>query len=425
MTDRLYTSTTNTVTDGQRDGTDRHSLSTPDIGRESKEMRLEPAPAFSVSAAAPRARTDHLFLIADDLTGALDTAAQFARRERPIDVLWNLPSVPVTGDIALTSGSRELDPEAARTTVARRLVAAPQGPSARAFMKIDSLLRGNPVSELAVWLEHFQPRSTIIAPAFPAQGRVTRDGLQCVAVTGGWEPCATDLVAGIESLQRRVTRCRPGDAVPEGLSIWDAETDADLRLIVANACALEGRLLWCGSAGLAQALAVPKTESAARHIPLARPILGLIGTDHAVTAGQLATCADFVVRIETGDGDDAKCVADALDRRGIALVQPVLASGLARDSAAQDIESILGTLANRLTAPATLLVSGGETLQALCRALGAQKLVVTGEVSPGIPLSHMVGGRFDGVTVISKSGAFGAPDLFQRLLDAASDQRPL
>jgi uncharacterized protein YgbK (DUF1537 family) len=36
---------------------------------------------------------------------------------------------------------------------------------------------------------------------------------------------------------------------------------------------------------------------------------------------------------------------------------------------------------------------------------------------PGVPVSRIGGGLWDGVRLISRSGAFGAPDFLARLLD--------
>jgi D-threonate/D-erythronate kinase len=69
-----------------------------------------------------------------------------------------------------------------------------------------------------------------------------------------------------------------------------------------------------------------------------------------------------------------------------------------------------------LVPPGTLIVSGGETLKGLCISLGTQSLLVAGEVAPGLPRSVMRGGRWDGVEIVSKSGAFGPPALWRDLL---------
>jgi uncharacterized protein YgbK (DUF1537 family) len=62
------------------------------------------------------------------------------------------------------------------------------------------------------------------------------------------------------------------------------------------------------------------------------------------------------------------------------------------------------------------VVSGGETLHSLCDAVGATGLLVQGRLVPGVPCSVMVGGKWDGVAVVSKSGAFGPPDLLRSLI---------
>jgi uncharacterized protein YgbK (DUF1537 family) len=66
--------------------------------------------------------------------------------------------------------------------------------------------------------------------------------------------------------------------------------------------------------------------------------------------------------------------------------------------------------------PGTLIVAGGETLRGLCIALGATALEAVGQIEPGLPRSVLRGGRWDGVDVVSKSGAFGGPNLWRDLL---------
>lgn len=66
--------------------------------------------------------------------------------------------------------------------------------------------------------------------------------------------------------------------------------------------------------------------------------------------------------------------------------------------------------------PGTLIVSGGETLRALCIALAADRLDVDGEIEPGVPTSVLRGGAFDGQRIVSKSGAFGGDDFLARIL---------
>ena len=63
-----------------------------------------------------------------------------------------------------------------------------------------------------------------------------------------------------------------------------------------------------------------------------------------------------------------------------------------------------------------MIVAGGETLRNLCSALNVTALSITGQAAPGLPRSTIVGGPWQGTTVISKSGAFGGPTLWRDLL---------
>ena len=68
-----------------------------------------------------------------------------------------------------------------------------------------------------------------------------------------------------------------------------------------------------------------------------------------------------------------------------------------------------------------LVVIGGDTLYRLCQAMGADSLAAIGEWSPGVPVSRIVGGAWHGAALISKSGAYGDPDLLTRILDNAME----
>ncbi|MGE4529050.1 MAG: four-carbon acid sugar kinase family protein [Rhodospirillaceae bacterium] len=349
-----------------------------------------------------------LRLVADDLTGALDTAARFAA-DAPVPVYWEPPRA-VAGAVAIDSGTREMPREAARARVAAIAAALPKDPDALFYAKLDSLLRGHAAAEIAAWIGALRPAACLIAPAFPYQGRITRDARQIARDGDAWAPVPADLAADLADEGLIVQRRRAGETAPTGISLWDAETDADLAAIAAAGRALPGPVLWCGSGGLAAALAGSAPADGGLPAALPRPLLGLFGTDHPATAAQLAACGAPVIPPSAGD------VAARLFSEGLALVRSSLPAGLSRETAARRIAAAFADLANHLPPPATLLVSGGETLRALCGALAARRLDLTGQILPGIPRAVLRGGRWDGVGVVSKSGAFGAPELLRDLL---------
>ena len=355
-----------------------------------------------------------LRLLADDLTGALDSAAAFAPAFGAQRVVWRSESREAA---AISTGAREAGAqEAARRMGALAPFLAP-APGRVSFHKLDSLLRGHAGAELCAILDRVDFARVIVAPAIPFQGRATRAGRQWAREGESWRMVGEDVAATLAAAGRPVALCKPGDAPPPGVSLWDAGTDADLSAIVAAGRAAGGSILWVGAAGLAAALAAPRDASFACAAPAA-PLLGLVGANHPVMLGQLAAIAPARVAI----GEDAEASAAALAARlaamGAAFAVADLPVDMARDDARATIARRFAALLARLDPPAALFVSGGETLADVVDALGVEALDVVGAFEPGVPVSRLVGSRRDGLTLFSKSGAFGAPDLLRRLVES-------
>lgn len=304
-----------------------------------------------------------LRLLADDLTGALDSAARFVPLTGRLPVLWD--AAAKVESAAFDSGTRDLSEDATFGRI-EGFATLLDGADI-AFKKIDSLLRGHVALELTASRRLFD--HCVLAPAFPFQGRITRGGRQLFRSGDTWRDT--------------------GVALPD---MRDAETDADLDAIVAGGRALAGRVLWCGTGGLAGALA--------NHLPvprpaLPRPILALIGSDHPVSRGHIAAVPNH---------------------RRAAVVACDLPAGTDRSAARQQIRATFAARLRQADRPGTLFVTGGETLRDLCIDLGATHLEVDGELEPGVPTSLLCGGPWDGQRIVSKSGAFGDAGFLARLL---------
>lgn len=351
-----------------------------------------------------------LRLMADDLTGALDTAAEFVACTGPIDVRWDEPLYAQSStSLAIDSGTRERSLTEAVAKVAQLAPALVDGDIS--YKKVDSLLRGHVMAELAACWRLGAWDHCVVAPAFPYQGRVTRAGVQHTRMpSGAWSEVADLEMLAAGSGLAVVT----GQAsLQNGIQIFDAETDEDLARIAALGRAARGRVLWCGSAGLAQALVGRAHRSASI---LSRPFLGLFGSDQPVTARQLAACGDQWMPLPDGGAHSARALAEKLEHDGAALASFDLPAGITRAEAASRIAVALSSLLRRLPRPNTLAVAGGETLRAICAAMGATSIEATGQIEPGLPLSMMRGGAWDGVRIVSKSGAFGPDTLWRDLL---------
>jgi D-threonate/D-erythronate kinase len=315
--------------------------------------------------------------------------------------------------LAVDTGTRECDRVKSAAIVGRLVPLLREG--RLAYKKVDSLLRGPWAAELATCLRSELWTSCIVAPAFPYQGRRTLNGQQYArAQDGDWSRVGDNLLKQLKSEGINAGLGRFDADLTEGVHVFDAENDHDLDRVAAIGRRASQPILWCGSGGLAGALVRGSNASASSR--LCGPVLGLFGSDHPVTAAQLAACGPAVIAVSDDDRDNAARVERKLAADRVALVKFELAPGSSRGEAALRIARTSTSLVAALDPPGTLIVVGGETLRALCVALDATALRVTGRIRPGLPRSIIQGGRWAGVDVISKSGAFGEIDLWRTLL---------
>jgi uncharacterized protein YgbK (DUF1537 family) len=355
-------------------------------------------------------------LLADDRTGAIDTAVRFVPLAGPLLVQWDLAkALSSTGSLAFDLGTRELSD--ARSTELATSAAALLHDADLAYLKCDSLLRGSLAQEIVACLnaQHFD--HCVIAPAFPAQRRITRDGRQWAAAHGSdeWQLAGPDLAAQLGVFGFSVAKCRAGDRAPPGVSLWDAETIEALQQIVAEGRRLSGRVLWCGSAGLAEAIAGAEPL---RIEMIGSPLLALVGTDHPVTLRQLSEVEPYRVVFDPEHAAGIAAIEAQLEK-GAVVVTVHMPDVPHRHLAARRIGESFTNLLAQLPQPGALFVTGGETLSHVCAALGTEALQVQGEIEPGIPVSLLKGRKWQGVRVISKSGAFGNEGLIRRLISLA------
>ena len=175
--------------------------------------------------------------------------------------------------------------------------------------------------------------------------------------------CFTDSdfppVALAEWLRAPCASIRPGaiaGAVASGARLIsvDAGCDGDLDRIAAEILALDRRILWAGSAGLASALAraFPKRTDPVEPAFTPGPVLFAIGSDHPVTVAQQAALlaalpSQPVLSVPRG------LIEPEQVRRRIAEVRP-----------------------------AALVLSGGDTAALVCRALGVKRSSCAMKFSP-------------------------------------------
>ena len=421
-------------------------------------------------------------VIADDLTGAADCAVAWAGHGlRSMVVLGTAGCVDGDAEVAaaevaaaevaaaevaaaevlaVDANTRLMGSGQAAAETARLMRAGALGETALVYKKIDSTLRGNVAVELAAALDARRATAAdgerivvVLAPAFPANGRTTVNGLQLVRgrrleETGLWQfeatPARSSIAellgearlrtalveletvrSGDEALQSAMTRT----AQEADVLVCDAETDTDLYAIACASMSLGPGTIWAGSAGLAYQL--PRAvEGARERAQWARsrlaegPALFVAGSGSSISREQVRVLESwsnaFVARIapaallareasaEWGAHRSALERALSAGREAVVMpeAEPVLEGQGPRLAAA--LAELVRPLAERVGA---LVATGGETARAVFEAWGIGALRIMGEVEPGLPYSVAAGWR-RALPVLTKAGGFGRAETF-------------
>ena len=292
----------------------------------------------------------HIAVVADDLTGAGDTAVQFLRAGWSTEL--QLDAAPPNAEVvAVSTDSRALPADRAASAAAEAVRRLRDAGVARLYKKVDSTLRGPLRAEIDAVLDAWSPDAVaVVCPAFPATGRIVRDGVLLVdGVEVHRTAVGTDPVTPVSESRIAVllgaghVRLTGDDARADAellraagpVVVADAETDEDLARLAAAVTALGPDAVPVGSAGLAARLArswAPEAEPA--------PALVVVTSLHQTARGQVEElAADERTRIEQpspGDlADDAAWrawsarVLDGFDATAArtALVAPRTATG--------------------------------------------------------------------------------------------------
>lgn len=404
-----------------------------------------------------------LFILADDLTGALDTSVQFAAQGVStlvvIDEAFDFGGHEGTESVLVMSiATRHVEnSEAYRRVydVSRRAVEAG---IPYLFKKTDSILRGNVASELVAMMDASGAMRLDFLPAFPALGRTTVNGEQLLdghpihetvfgsdllePVTNSFIP---DIISQVSDIRCNVIRSGESAQVLEEkhINIYDAETDEDLRRIVSGLYRENALRVMAGCAGLGSVLhdTLPlKDRIAPRDEPRGK-LLVVCGTVNPITRKQLdyaqshgfsrvtlspdqkfsrsALSQDLIIHLMQLHKAETPVILDVAED-----LRANCEANCTKEAAAKETRDVvagnLGWLVRELWqrgVRATLMVTGGDTLLAVLEALNCREIHPIREIRPGVVLSECTS-EGQRLPVISKSGGFGARTL---LIDIAEE----
>lgn len=353
--------------------------------------------------------------LADDLTGAAACAGELGAVIVPWDPAGNRSDGP---RVVVDCASRTLTASAAAARLTEVLGTFEGARARRLYKRIDSRLRGNVASELAVLGRAGRP--LVLAPAAPSLGVTTAGGVQLAAGEpvdraprhGEPGPGSARLATlvpgevaelGLEDVRSDGLAAVIASALGAGRSVvCDAETAGDLEAIGRAAASISG-CVPVGSYGLAAPWAAASEERAR-----APGVLVVVGSPRPEARAQVEMLAT---------GGIAACRLAAAGpslRAGRDVLLDVTAAG-------QKPGAVLRTVLARVR-PAGLVLVGGELASEVTRGCGAEAAAVVGEPWPATALVRFEGGLLDGIPGIVKSGALGGP---HRLVEAVSLLRSL
>jgi len=346
--------------------------------------------ATHVQVAAPR--FDRVRILADDLTGACDSAAAFLAGGHEVRVwLGPVGQGEATESVqAFNTASRGLEADQAAEAVSRAAAAMCGGEHTLWFKKVDSAGRGAIAAEVLAAHEALGTRAILFAPSFPAAGRTVRGGVLRVCdasgiffeIPLGLQFQGIALTANISEVSQII----PALAAKATVLVCDASTQGELEKLAAVD---EPGLLYAGSAGFAKALASVYSSAVGapkESVPRAARAMTICGSPHRVTQMQMAHLADKLP-----------------DH------QPLhVAPGTNRE------EAVLKRFERH--DPQALILTGGDTALLALTALGANSILLRGELADGIPWGVVQGGLADGRIVITKSGGFGTADSLTQIV---------
>ena len=421
-----------------------------------------------------------LLIVADDLTGGLDTGVQFTRQGITVRVVvdpdpsgkWTRTAAQV---LVAVSETRHMPPGDAYETVYRIISAGRQAGIPYFYKKTDSALRGNIGAELGAALKASGAEVLSFLPAYPAMNRVTVEGChlidgvpaaQSVFGRDPFNPVAESDVRKLVASQTD-TPVTCDERCGKGILIVDAQSDEDLRTAGERLFTKGYLSVSAGCAGFAAFL--PDLLGLDRgEVPdsydLGDGLLVISGSLNPVTMRQIrfAQKRGFV-RIcpkpgqeepfKNGVGQSGekpaslRCAGSSaaqnagpsailwcgekwviLDSSEIDPGEEAfrdymrgkeMDSGEPRILIAAYLAEILAEIEDSVEG--TVMIVGGDTLLSCLRRLGCRDLEPLAELFPGVVLSRYRAGGKEKL-LISKSGGFGKESLLadlQEMMKAA------
>ncbi|QFY63458.1 four-carbon acid sugar kinase family protein (plasmid) [Rhizobium grahamii] len=341
-------------------------------------------------------------VIADDLTGALDTGTPFVDAGLSVAVAIEVDAIAdalASGcDVVVVNTASRALPE---KDAARRVKAAAEALLAASprivLKKIDSRLKGNVAAESAALASVFGHEAIVVAPAIPDQQRLTRNG----SVVGR----GVDVALPIADLF---------DGHDWSILVRDAETDRDLDGVVGAFDWTRNLAVGARGIGLALARKIGGPDRVEKALATSSRTVFAFGSRDPITAAQMAQLEASGALAASFDAPMGRLPLDIRPDLPALLRCTGEMTVEATDVAQRFARGVKSAVV--AARPEVLMVGGGDTALAVFRELGIRVLRPKGEVEAGIPWFDVTTADGLGLRCAVKSGGFGNSDSLLKLV---------
>ena len=386
-----------------------------------------------------------LLVIADDLTGALDTGVQFAKEKIKTVVTteleWNTLSLDGVEVLVIDTETRHLQEKEAFDRIKRVLEIAKEKEIKYLYKKTDSTLRGNIGIEFLAICQTYD-RPIMFIPAFPKLKRSTRNGIQYIdgtpihmtsfskdplnPVRKSYIPKIIEEQAKLESSIVKIDCYNNLSITDSDIYIFDAESDKDLLTIGETLKRKHMLKITAGCAGFAEIL--PKLIDFKRD---RRQVNLNIKGDHIVIicgsinerslkqiefAKEKLGFLDIVLSKQEISNELNTLSEDIFSNKRIAIRAEILQDPKNLHHRILDkLANITEEIHNRIGLN-TFIIFGGDTLFKIIEKLKIEYLEPVGEIETGVAVSKAKIVEKE-LVFITKAGGFGNIDIVTKITD--------
>jgi len=383
-------------------------------------------------------------VVADDFTGANDTGVQMRNRGLPVKVaLFPTNEVQETS-IVLDTESRNITSndayEKVRSMTEKILE---ENTFELVYKKVDSTLRGKVIEEIKALDDVYKPDKIVFAPAFPEIGRTTEEGVHKLNGVPLMEtefskdplsPIQTDnITMMLERGYGESVKHHTVEEIRESMfnlsqgryHTFDSVEQSDLLKISSVLLESNEKILWVGSAGLANAMF--------QILYPIKPALAVVGSISENSLNQMAYAEKKGVRLIKLSNEElfdknqvpevAKRIVNLLNQDKDVILTAAKTRddyedtlhyasklSMSKDDTSWYVQNALANITREVLSKGSIsgmFLTGGATAISVMDALNITSVEIKEEIITGTVHSILSDGSFKGMNIVTKAGAFG------------------